>query len=552
MAGTGMGLAQQMRQKQVLAPQMRQSLEVLQLQVQDLCALANQELQRNPALEEVSVEKTSVDEEREKFEKEKSGDTEQIDSVEDVEKADNGELLNGEEHDHGEDEERRSDRVEEVGVREEGPEESFDTHDAGGGEGASEHEVVHDQSAESDEAETEKDFGILSKLDDYEYLYQAGGNNEYNPDLEERRQFMFDSIEVNETLQEHLLKQMDLSGLDGVEALVAEQIIGSIADDGYLRTPLADIAQVVPGADVELCERVLSVVQDFDPQGVGARDLRECLLLQIRNSSLEGTLTEKIAQDYLDLVSLNKLGDVAKEAGASREEVEAAIRELARLEPRPGSKFDMTAPAYILPEVEVRKVDGRYKAFVEEANIPHLRISPHYARMLKSESASDETREYLQEKIRSGMNLIKSIEQRQDTIQKVSQKIVDAQQEFFDKGVMALKPLVMAEIAEQADVHETTVSRTVSNKYMRSPQGIHELKFFFTNGVPTDNGVDVSSKHVKALIKGMVDNEDPEKPLADQDIERKLADLGINIARRTIAKYRGALKIPASHIRRVQ
>ncbi len=552
MAGTGMGLAQQMRQKQVLAPQMRQSLEVLQLQVQDLCALANQELQRNPALEEVSVEKTSVDEEREKFEKEKSGDTEQIDSVEDVEKADNGELLNGEEHDHGEDEERRSDRVEEVGVREEGAEESFDTHDAGGGEGASEHEVVHDQSAESDEAETEKDFGILSKLDDYEYLYQAGGNNEYNPDLEERRQFMFDSIEVNETLQEHLLKQMDLSGLDGVEALVAEQIIGSIADDGYLRTPLADIAQVVPGADVELCERVLSVVQDFDPQGVGARDLRECLLLQIRNSSLEGTLTEKIAQDYLDLVSLNKLGDVAKEAGASREEVEAAIRELARLEPRPGSKFDMTAPAYILPEVEVRKVDGRYKAFVEEANIPHLRISPHYARMLKSESASDETREYLQEKIRSGMNLIKSIEQRQDTIQKVSQKIVDAQQEFFDKGVMALKPLVMAEIAEQADVHETTVSRTVSNKYMRSPQGIHELKFFFTNGVPTDNGVDVSSKHVKALIKGMVDNEDPEKPLADQDIERKLADLGINIARRTIAKYRGALKIPASHIRRVQ
>lgn len=552
MAATGMGLAQQMRQKQVLAPQMRQSLEVLQLQVQDLCALANQELQRNPALEEVSVEKTSVDEEREKFEKEKSGDTEQIDSVEDVEKADNGELLNGEEHDHGEDEERRSDRVEEVGVREEGAEESFDTHDAGGGEGASEHEVVHDQSAESDEAETEKDFGILSKLDDYEYLYQAGGNNEYNPDLEERRQFMFDSIEVNETLQEHLLKQMDLSGLDGVEALVAEQIIGSIADDGYLRTPLADIAQVVPGADVELCERVLSVVQDFDPQGVGARDLRECLLLQIRNSSLEGTLTEKIAQDYLDLVSLNKLGDVAKEAGASREEVEAAIRELARLEPRPGSKFDMTAPAYILPEVEVRKVDGRYKAFVEEANIPHLRISPHYARMLKSESASDETREYLQEKIRSGMNLIKSIEQRQDTIQKVSQKIVDAQQEFFDKGVMALKPLVMAEIAEQADVHETTVSRTVSNKYMRSPQGIHELKFFFTNGVPTDNGVDVSSKHVKALIKGMVDNEDPEKPLADQDIERKLADLGINIARRTIAKYRGALKIPASHIRRVQ
>lgn len=150
------------------------------------------------------------------------------------------------------------------------------------------------------------------------------------------------------------------------------------------------------------------------------------------------------------------------------------------------------------------------------------------------------------------MNLIKSIEQRQETILNVSQKIVDAQQEFFDKGVAALKPLVMAEIAEQVGVHETTVSRTVSNKYMRSPQGIHELKYFFTNGIPTDNGVDVSSKHVKALIKNMVDNEDPEKPLTDQDIERRLADLGINIARRTIAKYRGAMKIAASHIRRAQ
>ncbi len=547
-----MGLAQQMRQKQVLAPQIRQSLEVLQLQVQDLCALANQELQRNPALEEVSVEKTSVDEEREKFEKEDyAGDDGKMNGSEELEENDGEAHSSGEEYVYGE-ELMRVAVAEESGVGPESAAESHDTYEAVPREEAVEHDVAHDEAAGSEETAPESGFEVLAKLDDYNYLYQEGGNNEYNPDLEERRQFLFDSIEVHETLQEHLLKQLDLSGLDGVDALVAEQIIGSISDDGYLRTPLADIAQVVPGASIEICGRVLSVVQDFDPVGVGARDLRECLLLQVRNSPLEGTLAEKIAHDHLDLVALNRIGDVAKETGVSRREVEAAIRDLARLEPRPGSKFDRTAPTYIVPEVEVRKVDGRYKAFVEEATIPHLRISPRYARMLKSEDASDETREYLQEKIRSGMNLIKSIEQRQETILNVSQKIVDAQQEFFDKGVVALKPLVMAEIAEQVGVHETTVSRTVSNKYMRSPQGIHELKYFFTNGIPTDNGVDVSSKHVKALIKNMVDNEDPEKPLADQDIERRLADLGINIARRTIAKYRGAMKIAASHIRRVQ
>lgn len=520
MANVGMTLAQQMRQKQIMAPQMRQSLEVLQLQVQDLCMLAQQELERNPALEEVVVPKTSIDEERERYDSDGAGHDEAV----------HAEYVKGAEEDDG-------------------PHEAREEPDYGRGTAEP---MDAEDGQDGGEPEPIRDFEVLSQIDDYGYLYQDGGNNEYNPDLEERRQFMFDSMTAVETLQEHLLNQLDMAELGEVEVLVAEQIIGSITDDGYLRTPLADIAQVVIGADLEMCERVLAAVQEFDPPGVGARDLRECMLLQIRGTPMQGTLAERVIRDHADLLALNQIGKIAEECGVERGDVEEAIRQLARLEPRPGAKFGDSEPAYIVPEVEVRKVDGVYKAFVQDANIPQLRIAGKYAELANSPETPPETREYIQGKIRSGMNLIKSIEQRQETIRNVAQEIVDMQQEFFDKGVSALKPMVMADIAEKVGVHETTISRTVSNKYMISPQGIHELKYFFTTGIPTESGVDVSSEHVKELIKRMVDAEDPRKPLADQDIERKLAEDGINIARRTIAKYRGLLNIPASHLRRLQ
>lgn len=552
MSGTGMGLSQQMRQKQILAPQMRQSLEVLQLQVQDLCALAQQELDQNPTLEDVTALDASIDAEREKFADSPNAEEPDFD-VPDAESA--GDIATT---DAAAPEAVES--VFPVGRDDAGGTYERDEAGAeGAGDGAEgefhgdDGEPAQEGVADGGEAEFARDFGILAELDDDDYLYQDGGNSEYNPDAEEKRQFMFDSIAVNESLQEHLLGQLELSELEDDDLLVAEQIIGSISDDGYLRTPLADIAQVVPGGTLEQCERVLAVVQEFTPAGVGARDLRECMLIQIRQTPpLAGTLAEKIVIHHLDLVAAHQLAKVAKLCGVSRDEVEAAIKSLARLEPRPGAKFDKAAPTYIVPEIEVRKVDGRYQAFVEDANIPRLRISHKYSDMLRATDVTDETRDYIHAKIRSGMNLIKSIEQRQETIRKVAQKIVDAQQEFFDKGIIALRPLVMAEIAAAVGIHETTVSRTVSNKYMRSPQGTHELRFFFTNGIPTDTGESVSSEHVKQIIKQMVDGEDPANPLADQDIERRLAAQGINIARRTIAKYRGVLRILPSHLRRRQ
>ena len=528
MAGTGMGLSQQMRQKQVLAPQMRQSLEVLQLQVQDLCQLAQQELEQNPTLEEGSVLQDSIDAAREQFEGAEAPEPDFADE------------------DGGGDADLP---VAAAG----GPAAEPEVAEEPRG-GAGDAEGADDFDGPADDAEVKEmdalDFGVLAELDDADYLYQEGGNSEYNPDLDEKRQFMFDSIPVGESLQDHLLGQLDLAELDEVDRLVAEQIVGSIAEDGYLRTPLADIVQVVPGASMAQAERVLGVVQDFNPPGVGARDLRECLLLQIRQGPLRGTLAERIVEGHLGLVETRQFSKIAKACGVPREEVEEAIRSLARLEPRPGTAFDRAAPTYVVPEIEVRKVEGRWQAFVEDRDLPRLRISRRYLDLLHAEDVPPETREYIQGKIRSGLNLIKSIEQRQETIRKVAQKIVDAQQAFFEDGPMALRPLVMASIAAEVGVHETTVSRTVSNKYMRSPQGIHELRFFFTNGIATENGEDVSSERVKLMVKRMVEEEDPARPLADQDIERRLASEGINIARRTIAKYRGLLKIPPSHLRR--
>ena len=501
MAAKSMGLVQELRMKPVIAPQMRESLKVLQVPVQQLNILATRELEQNPTLEELDKEEISIDEERENFEAENEGST-------------------------------PADEMDET------QEKNADSPDSGETDGD-----------EQPEPEPQTDFASLAQ-EHADYFFQDGGNNEYNPDYEERRQFMFDSITVEDTLQEHLLKQLELSELEDVDILIAEQLIGSISDDGYLRTPLADIAQVIPGVDMERCESVLRVVQSFDPPGIGARDLRECLLLQIRNSHLEGSLAETIVLEHLDLIEKNKISMVAKECGVSRKEVEQAIRELSNLDPRPGAKFDIEYNTYVVPEVEVRKENGTYKVFIEDAYIPRLRISRRYLDMLKSPDITDEAREYVQEKIRSGMNFIKSINDRQDTIRRVSQKIVDAQQEFFDNGVAALRPMVMEDIAKETGMDPSTISRTVSNKYMISPQGIHELKFFFTGGIPTDSGVDISTRHVKSIIKQMIDEEDPLNPLADQDIERNLASSGINIARRTIAKYRNTMKIPPSHMRK--
>lgn len=539
MPGHAMTLTQQMRQKQVLAPQMRQSLEVLQLQVQDLCMLARQELEQNPVLEALEGPEVSIDAEREAFE----ADPNQADPD-----FDEGEIPGDGEVSAADDPEREAapsaladdgwdpetERPAVVPDVDDDPGESWREPDERDGA----------------DATLMEDFRVLAAIDDADYLYQEGGNSEYNPDLEEKRQFVFDSIAVHASLQEHLLDQLELSELEDEDLPIAEQIIGSISEDGYLRTPLADVAQIVPDVTVADCERILAVIQDFTPPGVGARSLGECLLIQIRQGALAGTLAETIVRDHLDLLETRQLARIAKLCDVSLEAVGAVVASLARLEPRPGSAFDKAQPAYIVPEIDVRKVDGRYQVFLEEANIPRLRISQKYSTWLMDEQTTPDTREYIQGKIRSGLNLIKSIEQRQETIRKVAQQIVDAQQAFFDEGIPALRPLVMAEIAEAVGIHETTVSRTVSNKYLRSPQGIHELRFFFTNGISMDDGSTVSSEHVRQLIKSMVVAEDPGNPLADQDIGKRLADQGVSIARRTIAKYRGQLKIPPSHERR--
>jgi RNA polymerase sigma-54 factor len=492
-------MSQQMRQQMVLAPQLRQSLEMLQLPVLELRAMIQQEMERNPLLDDLRTNDVSIEAEREA--------------------------------------QTSEDRRAEPEFGEHGP----DQPDYGpeGGEDRNE------------EMDFDREFEALTQLDDEwrDYFYQDGGSQEYTEDAEEKRQFMLDCIVQTESLQEHLLTQLELTELDASDRQIAELVIGSLDDAGYLRTPLADIAQS-SSTDIARVEVALAAVQDMTPSGIGARDLRECLLIQLRHLQREDSLATRLVRSHLELVAAHRLAQTAAACNAPLEDVKAAIDELSRLDPKPGLSFASEQSTYVVPEMEVRLVDGRYLVFVDDTQLPHVRISRHYRRLLEDPATTAETKSYIRERIRAGMFLIKSIYQRQRTIQRIATEIVDAQQAFFAEGVSALRPLTMADIAVKVGVHETTVSRTVSGKYMRTPRGVIELRFFFTHGVKTADGGSISNKTVQDKINQMVAAEDTAHPYSDQELQAKLKAAGIDVARRTVAKYRIQLKIPPSHQRR--
>lgn len=459
----------------VLAPQLRQSLEMLQLPILELQTVIQQELEQNPTLEEIGQDNAQVE----------------------IEPG-SGELEKAEEMD-------------------------FD-----------------------------KQFEALAKLDDEwrDYFFQQEDSGyQSGKDLNESHQYFLDSIAEQESLQEHLMAQLTFAGLSDEDRQIAELIIGSIDDDGYVTSDIEEMAATAEIDATRLAD-VLSLIQDFHPTGVGARNLKECLQLQLRRLGREGELEWNIVEHHLENLGRRRFQAVARALKVSQEEVIEAAQFIGTLDPRPGRLYTNEVANYVLPEVVVKKIDGEYVVILNDDQLPHLRISNHYRSLMRQDTTSKDVKSYIQERVRAGAFLIKSIHQRQKTIFRIASEIVRVQHEFLEQGIAHLRPITMAEIAREVGVHETTVSRAVSGKYMRTPKGVFEMKYFFTTGLKTADGGSVSNETIKDTLTHMVEEEDPTKPLSDQEILEKLKAQGIKIARRTIAKYRLMLRIPPSHLRK--
>jgi len=470
MAGPGMHQSQNLSLHQVLAPQLQQSLLILQAPLLELRNLVQQEMETNPVLEELPNEPDA------------------------------------------------------------------------------------DERSEADTAADEKfkeEFDKLAKLDEEwrDYMAQSSSYSGRSQEAEDKRQFFFDSIATQETLQQHLMGQLNQNVLNARDRKTAELIIGNIDDNGFLQTTPEEMA-LNTGIPQEDFENMLTLIQSFYPPGVGARDLRECLLIQLKREGRQTSLEYKIISEHMRDLGKRRFPEIARRMGISVEQVQKCANNIARLDPRPGQIFAAAPQNYVLPDVTVEKVNGTYQVMLNGEQIPHLRISNTYKDIMAQDGKGSEVKDYIRDKIRSGKFLIKSIHQRQQTISNIAHQIVKRQGEFFEKGSSYLKPMTMVQIADAVGVHETTVSRAISGKYMATPQGVFDMKYFFTPGYQTSSGESMSNTSVKGAILDLVKNEGGSAPLSDKEIVEILSKRGIPIARRTVAKYRTELNILPSNMRR--
>lgn len=415
-----------------------------------------------------------------------------------------------------------------------------------------------DQSSEKDNSKDEDGTDTLSPLDGIDlkwgdYLDEDRSDNRelgHFKDNDEDTPAYDQTLSKPSSLYDHLLWQLNLSTSDPQSRGIGEIIIGNIDDNGYLQATVEEIASFSQASEDRVLE-ILKLVQNFDPPGIAARDLRECLLIQIAQIGFQGTIIENIVAEHLADFEKKRFSLIARRLGITLEDLAHAIRLIERLEPKPGRAFYSPDNAYIVPDVFVIKHEGQYIVLLNEEGVPRLRINPIYRRMLRGGGGlGEEERNYLEDKFRSAIWMIRSIEQRNRTIYKVAQSIVKLQEEFFERGVGHLKPLTLREIADDIDMHESTVSRVTHNKYICTPQGIFELKYFFSSGLATADGDSCSSRSVRDMISKLIAEENPTKPYSDQQIMEFLKERQIEIARRTVAKYRKELRIPSASRRR--
>ncbi len=381
----------------------------------------------------------------------------------------------------------------------------------------------------------------------------AGTFNQFSTEDEERRQFFFDSLVAEPSVQENLLQQLrELGTMDEQSQFVCEQIVGSIDDQGYLRTHLADLAIAAGIGDLHLVEKCLKIIQQFDPPGIGARDLRECLLLQLQRRNQQGSVAYRLVDKHLEDLGKNRHELIARSLRLSPGELRDALQLIRRLHPHPGT---LIAPNdntdFVAPEVFIERDDkNEWRVRTNRDTLPRLRLAPHYLKMLDDPTVTDEVKTYIRHKIVDGKGLIKALEQRESTLMRIARSLLKFQIGFFEQGIGAMRPLTMNQVAEEIQVHETTVSRAIANKYVMTPHGLHPFRHFFSSGFTSHTGEEFSSLAIKQKIKHLVDHETAGKPLSDQ----KLADLlradGFDVARRTVAKYREEMGLQTSTARR--
>lgn len=482
---SGPGFSQDLRQRQtqslVLAPQLRQSLKILQVAALDLRSVIQEELQSNPTLEELPMEGVSLDKEVDADHQENSNDT-----------PDQREAL-----------------------------------------------------------DFTKEFEILNKLDDdwRDHMANAGGAQPYTSEDAEKRQHFFDSLVSETSLQEHLMQQAELIDTSADVIAAMRYLVGCLDDRGFLTQTPADIAlqTQLPLSAVQEASKLLKT---FDPPGIGAQSLSECLLLQLSAKGRGDSLAARILRDHFELLTRRRIPEIARKLGAGMDDVQEAIEVVGSLDPAPGRRFADDNNRVVVPDVTVEKDGDEWKIVLNSDYIPRLRISSTYREMIARGTLSKQERDYLRERMRSGKFLINSIEQRQQTIERITREIIKVQVEFFEHGVSKLRPLTMTQIADAVGVHETTVSRAIANKFIRTPHGVFEFKFFFTPGYQAQSGDSVSNTSVKDMINNLIAGEDRSQPLSDQEIVAKLQGRGIKIARRTVAKYREELGLLPSNLRR--
>ena len=430
--------------------------------------------------------------------------------------------------------------------------------------------IADDDMIPSESAEKEKKDEYVQENSDVEKEGSADGTDEFNfiwedyygdnrnegrdagyfPSSQEEMPSYDQTLSKQVDLTEHLLWQLMLSVSDKRDEEIGRMIIGNIDDDGYLRATVDEISSLLNVSNEDI-ERLIKLIQGFDPIGVCARDLKECLLIQVQQLELKETLVEDIILNHLEDIEKRNYQKIAKKINVPIDEIAEAIKVIEGLEPKPGRAYSVSEPHYIIPDVFVVKSDEGYLIYLNEDGLPKLRISPFYRRLLRvKRDVPEPTLDYMEKKIKSAIWFMKSIEQRNRTIYKVAESIVKFQREFFDKGIEHLKPLVLRDVAEDISMHESTISRATTNKYMFTPQGIFELKFFFSTGISKGDGNVMSSLSVQQLIKEIVNDEDGKKPLNDQQITERLKVKNINISRRTVAKYRKGMNISATTMRK--
>jgi len=489
-------LRQQLKlsQQLVMTPQLQQAIKLLQLNRMELVGLVQQELQENPVLEEVL----------------------------------------------------------------EGDEPDSQAGEGGGDETAAELDTATGTAAESPreglEAGAEREPTDAEKVADLEWQDymnsnpQTGIREAMGPD--DRPSFE-STMTRRPTLADHLEWQLQLSTLPIDEQVAANVIIGNLDDRGYLRSTIDEVARQA-GVAPEVAERTLAKVHELDPAGVAARDLKECLSIQVRALGIDDPIVARIIDESLDRLIKRDFRGVAKQLGITIEEVAAAANVIGGLEPRPGRGFGGDEPVYITPDIYVYKIGDEFHVVLNDDGLPRLRINGLYKDVLakKDKVVSKDTKEYVHDKVRSALWLIKSIHQRQRTIYKVMESIIKHQRGFFEQGINFLKPLNLRDVADDIEMHESTVSRVTTNKYVHTPQGIFELKYFFNSSINRVEGEAVASESVKARIRRLIVNEDPRRPLSDQRIAEMLKVANIDIARRTVTKYRESMNLLSSTKRR--